>query len=192
MEVILDMAISLNGMVARKNGSEDWLPYEGWVEFIEEASRYDNIVMGRETYDKVTALYEDHGFDDVSVSQKIIITRNRDFIATEGYVVVHSPQEAIDYLRNKGFNKLYLIGGGLLNAEFMKQNLISDIQLTVNPYVLGEGRSFIAVGDFEAGLTLVSSKNLSNGRMRLVYKVNQSPKPVSAPKESNTRGYMAS
>lgn len=173
MKVILDMAISLNGMIAREDGSEDWLPYEGWTEFVEEAKKYDNIVMGRETYEKVTALYKDHNFDDVPVSHKIIVTHDNNFTASEGYVTVHSPQEAINYLESKNMDILYLIGGGTLNAEFMKQKLITSVHVTVTPYILGKGRPFFATGDFEAQLTLTESHQLSNGRTRLFYEVNQ-------------------
>lgn len=172
MKVILDMVISLNGMVAREDGSEDWLPYEGWVEFLEQAKRHSNIVMGRETYEKVTELYKDHNFNDVDVAHKIIITRNSIFEAPSGYVVVHSPQEALDYIKENGLDTLYLIGGGVLNSEFMKQKLITDIFLTITPYVLGKGRPFLVEGDFEEQLTLRESRVLSNGRMRVLYQVN--------------------
>jgi len=173
MQVILDMVISLNGMVAREDGQEDWLPFEGWTDFIEESKKYDNIIMGRETYDKVTEFYQDHNFDDVPVSEKIIVTRSADFKAPVGYTIVHSPHEAVSYLEAKGFKSLYLIGGGVLNAEFIKHALVTDIHLTVTPYILGKGRPFLAQSDIEARLTLKDSKILSNGRIRLLYSVNE-------------------
>ncbi len=67
MNVILDMVISPNGFIARENGDEDWLPSEGWDDFVAEAKQYDNIVMGRETYEQVTEKYKDKNFDDVDV-----------------------------------------------------------------------------------------------------------------------------
>lgn len=57
MKVILDMTISPNGLIARDDGDEDWLPSEGWDDFISEVKHYDNIVMGRETYEQVTTRY---------------------------------------------------------------------------------------------------------------------------------------
>jgi dihydrofolate reductase len=173
MKVILDMAISLNGMIAREDGSEDFLPYEGWVEFVEQAKRHNNIVIGRETYEKVTSLYKDHNFNDVPVEHKVIITRSTEFHSPEGYVVVHSPVEAVDYLKQKGIDIVYLVGGGVLNAEFVKQNLVTDIHLTVSPFILGKGRPFLALDDFESPLTLQESRSLSNGRLRLLYTVNE-------------------
>ncbi len=173
MKVILDMAVSLNGMIAREDGSEDFLPYEGWVEFVEEAKRFNNIVMGRETYEKVTSLYKDHNFNDVPVEHKIIITRKTDYIAPEGYVIVNHPIEAVEYIKNMGLDSLYLVGGGVLNTAFMKQQLVTDVRLTINPFILGRGRPFLQLEDFEAKLTLQEAHSYSNGRMRLSYTVNK-------------------
>lgn len=172
MKVILDMVISPNGFIARENGDEDWLPGEGWDDFATEAKRHDNIVMGRETYEQVTAKYKDKNFDDVDVKHKLIVTRNAGFSAPPDYTVVHSPEEAVEYLSKAGTKTLFLIGGGVLNAEFAKRKLITHVQLTVVPYIIGKGRPVLAFGDYELGLTLLSTKRLSLGRVRLNYKVN--------------------
>ena len=131
MNIILSMATSLNGLVARENGEEDWLPSEGWQEFLIDAKKYKNIVMGRETYELVQSLYEDYNFDSVETDEKVIVTRQTDYEATDGYVVVHSPEEAIDYLTSKNIEKLLLIGGGKLNSEFIKKDLVNEIWITV-------------------------------------------------------------
>lgn len=168
------MVISPNGFIARENGDEDWLPHEGWDDFVAEAIRHNNIVMGRETYELVTEKYADENFDTVPVDHKLIVTRSEGFEAPEGYVVVHSPAEAILYLERAGIQTLYLIGGGVLNSAFAKLGLINQIQLTVAPYIIGRGRPFLAFDDFEVGMTLLQVKQLSLGRVRLVYKVNPS------------------
>lgn len=173
MKVILDMVISPNGFIARENGDEDWLPHEGWDDFVAEAKQYNNIVMGRETYEQVTEKYEDENFDNVPVEHKLIVTSQSDFRAPGGYTMVHSPEEAIAYLKNAGAQTLFLIGGGKLNAAFAKRSLVDQVQLTVTPYIIGKGRPVLAYDDFEMGLTLVDVKRLSIGRVRLVYKVNK-------------------
>lgn len=173
MQVILDMVISPNGFIARENGDEDWLPHEGWDDFVAEAKQYDNIVMGRETYEQVTEKYEDENFDNVSVKHKLIVTTNNGFQAPKGYTVVHSPQEAVTYLKDAGAETLFLIGGGKLNAAFARAGLVDQIQFTVTPYIIGKGRPVLAYDDFELGLTLLNVKQLSIGRVRLVYKVNK-------------------
>lgn len=171
MKILLDMAISPNGYIAREDGDEDWLPSEGWNEFLVLAKELNNIVMGRETYDQVTSRYEDYNFDNVECDYKLIVTKDSSFTAPDGYVIVHSPEEAVDYIKSSGLDKLFLIGGGKLNSEFFKRRLISEIQLTVNPYIIGKGRSFISPEEFEVSLKLVKAKELSGGRVQIKYSV---------------------
>lgn len=173
MNVVLDMVISPNGFIARENGDEDWLPSEGWDDFVAEAKEHNNIVMGRETYQQVTEKYEYDNFDSLELDHKLIVTRNMDFQAPDGYTVVHSPEEAVKYLEAAGVQTLYLIGGGVLNAAFAKRNLVDQVQLTLHPYIIGKGRPFLAFDDFEFGMTLLEVKQLSLGRVRLVYRVNK-------------------
>lgn len=172
MKVILAMAISPNGLIARENGEEDWLPSEGWSEFLVDAKEFKNIVMGRETYELVQKLYENYNFDNVETDNKVIVTRNMDFQAGEAYTVVHSPEEAIDYLKTKNLELVLLIGGGKLNTEFIKRKLVNEIWLTLTPYIIGKGRPFISPDDFDLPLELIESKELSKGRLRIKYAVN--------------------
>ena len=173
MNVILDMVISPNGFIARENGDEDWLPSEGWDDFVTEAKKYNNIVIGRETYQQVTEKYENDNFDSVQVEHRLIVTWNADFQAPDGYTVVHSPEEAVKHLQASCVQTLFLIGGGVLNAAFAKKNLLNQVQLTITPHIIGKGRPFLAFDDFEFDMTLLDVKQLSLGRVRLVYKVNK-------------------
>jgi dihydrofolate reductase len=174
MYVLLDMAISPNGMIAREDGDEDWLPSEGWNEFVELAKSMNNIVMGRETYEQVTARYKDYNFENVDCKYKIIVTKDKAFSAPDGYSVAHSPEDAVRFIESKGLNKLFLIGGGKLNSAFIRRKLVNRIQLTISPYIIGKGRSFIAPEDFDVPLRLISHTALSEGRIQLVYEVESS------------------
>lgn len=174
MKVLLDMAISPNGLIAREDGDEDWLPSEGWDDFVLQAKQLNNIVMGRETYEQVTARYKDYNFNNVNCDYKVIVTRDVSFSAPDGYLVVHSPEEAVALIESNGLNELFLIGGGKLNSAFIKRGLIDTIQLTINPYIIGKGRSFIGAEDFDLPLKLVSHKELSEGRVQLIYNIEHS------------------
>src|ERR1035437_1540402 len=171
MKVVLVMATSLNGLIARDNGEEDWLPSEGWDEVLVDAGAFGNIVMGRETYELVQKLYASYNFDNVETGYKVIVTANQNFEAGEGYVVVHSPEEAVSFLAAKGFEELLLIGGGKLNTEFIKRQLVNEIWLTINPYIIGQGRPFISPAEFDLPLKLFESQPLARGRIRVKYTV---------------------
>lgn len=167
------MCVSLNGMIAREDGQEDWLPVEGWNEFVKDVGMSGNFIMGRETYELVQALYPDHNFNDVVASFKIIVTRNKNYAAPEGYRVAHSPGEALNILQSSGIDTAFLIGGGKLNSQFLAQGLVDQVWLTYNPHILGKGRSFISAEDLDIGLTLLECTQLSIGRLRAKYTVNK-------------------
>lgn len=165
------MAISPNGLIARENGEEDWLPSEGWDEFLVDAKNFNNIVMGRETYELVQKLYENYNFDNVETGHKVIITQNKEFVAGAEYKVTQNPEEALSYLESKNIEEALLIGGGKLNTSFIKQGLINEIWLTLTPYIIGKGRPFISPDEFDLPLELIECKVLSKGRLRIKYAV---------------------
>ncbi len=174
MKVVLAMSVSLNGLIARENGEEDWLPSEGWDEFLVEAKKFDNFIMGRETYELVTKLYPNYNFDNVTASKKIVVTTNKDFKAQDGgYEIVHSPEEAVYVLESTGIDNALLIGGGKLNSEFLTRNLVDEIWLTLNPFILGKGRPFIGPKDYEKRLKLGVVEQISKDRVLLKYSVSK-------------------
>lgn len=158
-------------MIARENGDEDWLPSEGWDEFVEDVKKYDNFIMGRETYELVMKLYPNYNFDNVEASYKIIVTSRPDYQASDGYIVVHSPEEAKEFLDTKNAEVGLLVGGGKLNSSFYAKGLVDETWVTVNPIILGKGRPFIGNFKFEAQLKLLDVVRLNKDRVQLRYAV---------------------
>jgi len=173
MKVVISNSISANGFLARENGEEDWLPSEGWDEFLIDVDQFDNCVMGRKTYELVTELYPNYNFDNVSTRHKVIVTRNKNFRIPKGYTVVGGPEEAIRYLKERGIENTLVIGGGVLNSEFIKRKLVDEIWMTVTPYIIGKGRPVICQEDFDVKLSLISSDELSKGRIQIKYQVEK-------------------
>lgn len=171
MKVLLDMAMSPSGMIARENGQEDWLPEVGWNEFLAEAKKYGNIVMGRETYELVNKFYEHETFDQAEAVHKVVVSRDPDLNLPSGYTVVVSPQAAVEYIKAQGLTTLFLIGSGRLNGSFLEQGLVDEIHLAVTPYLIGKGRSLVGSADFDTPLKLLDVHEISGGRVSLSYEV---------------------
>jgi dihydrofolate reductase len=169
MKIVQSNAISLNGMIARENGDEDWLPSEGWDEFVEDVKKCRNFIMGRETYELVMKLYPNYNFDNVEATHKIIVTSQPNYRAPDEYIVVSSPEEAKEFLKEKNIETGLLIGGGKLNSSFYAKGLIDETWITVNPVILGKGRPFISSFDFRTHLKLVDVVKLSKDRVQLRY-----------------------
>lgn len=173
MNVVLSMAISPNGLIARENGEEDWLPAENWQDFLRDAEAAQNIVMGRETYELVTKLYPDYNFDNANAKYKIIVTTNSGFVAPVGYHSVASPQSAVEFIESKGLRTLLLIGGGKLNASFLAENLVDEIWVNITPHLIGKGRPLISPADLDIPLEKIEAQELSGDRVLIKYRVKK-------------------
>ncbi len=170
MKVVIDMHISLNGMIADSEGKEDWLPHDGWDEMKIQAQKYNNMIIGRETYEVVSVDYEEN-FDAVDVKLKIIVTSRKIYVAPAGYVIAHTPEDALAILRDYSMDAAYVVGGGRLNSAFMKRKLVDGLHITINPYVLGKGKNIFFPEDFEYKLKLLSTRQASLGRVVNDYEV---------------------
>jgi riboflavin biosynthesis pyrimidine reductase len=66
-----------------------------------------------------------------------------------------------------------LVGGGALNAAFAAANLIDEVVLTVEPYLIAKGITLFASSDFDMKLRLTGVETLSGGRLRVSYLVDK-------------------
>ena len=85
-----------------------------------------------------------------------------------------SPKEIIRMLEQKGFAVVFLAGGGQLNTSFIKENIIDEIYLDVEPLIFGKGMGVFAKGDFEVELELLETKRLNSNTVQLHYRVSKS------------------
>ena len=169
MKVTLFMSMSVNGIIARENNEEDFLSDSNWKTFLRLAKVHGCFVIGRKTYEVVKSLYKDYNFNDVK-SRKIVVTRNKEFGA-DGFITASSPHDAIEKAKKEGFKSVILTGGSTLNSAFMKENLIDEIILNVEPAVIGNGIKLFAEGGFEKRLKLLGTKKLTVNIIQLHYRV---------------------
>ncbi len=127
--------ISKDGYIARKNGNEDFIPEELWPKTLGVMSKYDVIVMGRKTYEALQKYDKSllRPFEEME-NKKVVVTTNALFVPKDGYLVVHTPEQALSL----GTNVLVVSGPGL-NEYFLKKNLIDKILFQEVPVEIREG-----------------------------------------------------
>jgi len=143
------VATSLDGFIARSDGSLDWLdranlsvsPGEdcGFAKFF---STVDTLIMGRKTFEQVLSFGEwAYGTTPV-----VVLSRTR---STKGWgsalppTVEFSsepPRDLYARLATEGRNHLYIDGGQAVQS-FLAAGLIDEVILTVIPILLGTGRA---------------------------------------------------
>jgi dihydrofolate reductase len=166
MKVILYMAITVNGMIAKKNGGTSWSDEE-LVAYENIVRKFGNLIIGRKTYE----VTEKSDFESVGNLFTVVVTSNKDFKSKEKIKFVDSIQDALKILEDKGFSEVLVAGGGKLNTSFMKAGLVDEIYLDVEPLVFGEGILLFSPVDFQRKLKLLEVKKLSDQTIQLHYKV---------------------
>jgi len=171
MKTILFMAMSVNGYIARSDGEEDFLSHRNWETFCDTAKDFGCFVIGRKTYEAVQAWGEEYSFDRLKEISKVIVTRDENYQASGEYIIASSPKDAVNKLKKKGIEKILVTGGAKINSAFMKEGLISEIIINVEPFVLGKGIKLFADEDFENKLKYIGSKEIGEGIIQLKYEV---------------------
>ena len=152
------IATSLDGFIARSDGSVDWLDQAnacvpegedcGYKDFIKTV---DVLVMGRNTFEKVLTFGE-WPYGDKAV---VVLSRRGVVIPTSLSTSVSSsnetPERLVERLSSGGAQHLYVDGGQTIQS-FLNAGLISEITITEIPILLGAGKSLF--GPLESDIML--------------------------------------
>lgn len=163
--------MSANGVIARENGEEDFLSDKNWKTFTELAEKYGNFIVGRKTYEAIKKWDEDYSFDDLKNIEKIVISQDSSYGLDEDYTLARSPQDAISKLEQKGIDTVLVTGGSTTNTSFIKEGLLDEVILNIEPAIVGKGISLFSSADFESRLELLEMKKLDDDIVQLHYKV---------------------
>lgn len=170
MTVILYMAVSANGYIAKEYDDTSFVSEVEWKNFRDVIKRAGNMIIGRRTYEIMRQTNEFSGLKNIKV---VVLTHDASLKSENPDIVFtnKTPGEIIKFLQKQAFKEILVAGGGNLNASFMKENLIDEIYLDVEPVVLGKGIRLFSDKDFETKLELIEAKNFSPNEIQLHYKV---------------------
>ncbi|HEV8216470.1 MAG TPA: dihydrofolate reductase family protein [Gemmatimonadaceae bacterium] len=181
--VTIHMAASLDGFIARKDGSVDWL--ETSDEFADGATMdpafiaafletIDCYVMGSRTYE--TALnFEAKGFGWSYGTKPTFVLTRRELPRIRETVEFYSGDLASlvnDRLRPK-FRSIWFVGGGLVSGECLRRGLADEVRYSILPVLIGDGVRFFEGLDIDVALHLGEVKAYRNGMVELCYEVRQ-------------------
>jgi dihydrofolate reductase len=133
--ITLYNAVSSDGFIARKDGSEDFIPNVVWDDFIELSHLFDVLVMGKNTYQTLQH-YEPEElerFEHLPI-KKVVISREPDIELKKGYTLAHTVTDVPKLGKN-----ILLSSGPSLNTAFLKEKLIDIIILNIVPTNIDTG-----------------------------------------------------
>jgi dihydrofolate reductase len=171
MKASVFVGTSLDGFIARLDGSFDFLPEgggepHGYTEFM---ATVDAIVMGRHTYETVLK------FDTWPYGKKPVFVLSTHIIAPAptGAVVERisgNPDEIVARLATRGIGHIY-VDGGITIQRFLAAGLIQRIIITRVPVLIGSGIPLFGVVPRDIALTHVATRQYASGLVQSEYVV---------------------
>ncbi len=170
MKTIIIMAESLDGVIAHdKDHTANWTSKEDKQFFVAETKKGGAIVFGRNTFAT---------FGDRPLPNRLnyVMTMNPDDKKLEKpglleFVVNTSPAEVLKNLKKRGFRRVFIGGGSMINSLFFDQKLIDELWITVEPKIFGFGMRILSDTKRDVNLHLKSAKKV-NQTVLLKYGVN--------------------
>ncbi|MDW7732869.1 MAG: dihydrofolate reductase family protein [Methanolobus sp.] len=164
----LFIAASLDGYIARPDGSVDWLFTDGDYGYQEFYDSIDIVLMGRKTYEQVLE-FGDYPYSDkksfVFIRKDITPSdKNASFVSKDIVGFTES-------LLKAGNSDIWLVGGSEIIKIFLEHDLIDDIIVSIHPIILGEGIPLFKHIKKEIHMELVNHVSFESGLVQLHYSI---------------------
>ena len=171
-KVILGAGITLDGYVARLDGSVDYLVMtkDGAALMGRFFATIDTIVMGRKTLDAVIAMTGSSYKSPGGIST-YVFSRTQKPGERDGVIFTNqSPGTWLRKIRARRGKHIFHMGGGELARSFLQADLVDELFLGVLPILLGSGLSLFPGGFPQRDFTLVENKTYSKSQISLTYR----------------------
>lgn len=174
------IATSLDGYIARRDGSLDWLDEAntrvpkgedcGYRAFMDTV---DTLIMGRNTYEKVLTFGEwPYGKTPVIVLSHRPLSLPPHLSGTVSHSA-ESPRELLTRLAAQGVQHVYVDGANTIQG-FLADSLIDRFTITTIPVILGDGIPLFGTTEKDIRLSHVSTTAFDFGFVQTTYLVDRS------------------
>lgn len=166
MKVTLIAAISADGKIAERTdqSSMDWTSKEDKQFFVEKTKEAGTLVMGRKTFATINK--------GLKGRRIIVLTRDpsKELPIPGVEFTSEEPVALVRRLENEGVAELVLGGGASVYGQFLNAGLVTEVYLTVEPFLFGGGVP-LAQGFDRVALKLESVQQLNSQTILLHYAV---------------------
>lgn len=161
--VVLGVGVSLDGYIARRDGSVDWLKPDPEYDFMAFFRTIDVAIMGRKAYD-VFKQGPQLGIETYVYSRLVPAGTH------DGAEFTNSaPSDLVKLLKTAPGKNIWLAGGGQIAHEFLKHDLVDQIDLGMVPVLLGDGVPLFPPGFPQRSFQLASQRRYASGMLALSY-----------------------
>lgn len=171
--VVLYIAMSLDGYIADSKGSVDWI--KGQSDSSEIPDTYspffkniDTVILGKRTYDQIiTELSPDEW--PYSGATTYVFTHSTSMTDTKDIKFTNAnPCGLIGTLKEETGKNIWVCGGADIVNQLMKEDLIDIYHIAIIPVILGGGIRLFDTTDNQINLRLIETVNY-NGITEVIY-----------------------
>lgn len=176
--VILACGMSLDGYIARRDGSVDFLeiglnPKDLHQVMADFYKRIDTIIMGRGTLEAMERMTAEETSADAPTGpwKSYVFSKTLPAGERRGMKVVReSPTRFIRRIRKEPGKHIFHMGGGQLARSFLEADLIDELFIGVVPVLIGEGMPLFPSGFPQREFRLVECQKFSRDQISLTYR----------------------
>lgn len=164
--------MSLDGKIARSDGSVDWLnelpnPDNNDYGYEDFYASVDITLQGNTTYQQILGFPGSFPYPNTT---NYVFSRQTDRKDTEHVQFVSGDIASfVKQRKEEEGQDIWLIGGGQINTVFLNAGLIDEMQLFVMPLVVGDGLPLFASTPIETQFNLFATERYPSGAVRLTY-----------------------
>jgi dihydrofolate reductase len=184
----LQVQMTVDGFVAGPNGELDWMTFEmdekskKYVNDLTDSS--DTILLGRKMTDGFvnywTSVLDNPESDEYSFAQKMVNIPKIVFSKTVkesrwANTTVENGDlvEEIEKLKQKDGRDIIVYGGANFVSNLIKENLIDEFHLSINPTAIGRGLTIFGNLNDTLKLKLIQSNAFSTGKVVNHYELDK-------------------
>ncbi|MGL5978432.1 MAG: dihydrofolate reductase family protein [Erysipelotrichaceae bacterium] len=139
-KVILNAAISIDGFMARSDGSIDWIAGDHSEKKTKQQFHFDRfletcdvILMGRKTYEQIDP--------DEFRAHRIYVYSSQTFEVPAHVTIIHEDvaSHILALKKDKQAKSMYLFGGASLISSLLDAQLVDELIIGIIPCILGSG-----------------------------------------------------
>lgn len=172
MKVTVEMACSINGLIATKDGNEDFLSNRNYQIMLDFLKEYDCLVWGNTTFKNVIS-WGDNYIRDLNGVTVIIFSKEKQVSNYENVIYCNSFENFLEICKQRNIENIFISGGAHINTLFLEKNMVDEIIINYNPYVLTKGINLFEGKFVEKNLILDKVVKEKEDIVQIWYKVKK-------------------
>ena len=184
----LQVQMTIDGFIAGQNGEMNWMkmPWsEDIIDYVRQITEpVDTILLGRKLaegfiphWTNVVKNPEDADYEGgvkFTTTPKIVFSKTLDKSIWQNTKIENGELvEEVTKLKNQQGNNIMVYGGGTFVSALIKNKLIDEFHLFINPSIIGQGMPIFKDVENMQNLTLIKVTNFDCGIIVVNYKLDQ-------------------